>query len=55
MQAGLLEDRPPGSTVRDAVLTDAELTERQKQMLIEIYESFRKEIGRAPSLAGEAS
>ena len=29
--------------VRDAVLTDPELTERQKQMLIEIYESFRKE------------
>jgi hypothetical protein len=29
--------------VRDAVLSDLELTERQKQMLIEIYESFRKE------------
>jgi transcriptional regulator with XRE-family HTH domain len=43
VQAGLLEDRPPGSAVRDAVLTDPELTERQKQMLIEIYESFRKE------------
>jgi transcriptional regulator with XRE-family HTH domain len=43
VQAGLLEDRPPGSVVREAVLTDEELTERQKQMLIEIYESFRKE------------
>ncbi len=43
VQAGFLEDRPPGSVVRDAVLTDPELTERQKQMLIEIYESFRKE------------
>jgi len=43
VQAGLLEDRPPGSVVREAVLTDDELTERQKQMLIEIYESFRKE------------
>jgi transcriptional regulator with XRE-family HTH domain len=43
VQAGFLEDRAPGSVVRDAVLTDAELTERQKQMLIEIYESFRKE------------
>src|SRR5246500_1715770 len=41
VQAGLLEDRPPGSVVREAVLTDQELTERQKQMLIEIYESFR--------------
>jgi transcriptional regulator with XRE-family HTH domain len=43
VQAGLLEDRVPGSVVREAVLTDQELTERQKQMLIEIYESFRKE------------
>jgi transcriptional regulator with XRE-family HTH domain len=43
VQAGFLEDRAPGSIVREAVLTDAELTERQKQMLIEIYESFRKE------------
>ena len=43
VQAGFLEDRPPGSMVRDAVLSDLELSERQKQMLIEIYESFRKE------------
>ncbi len=43
VQAGFLEDRPPGSAVRESVLTDAELTERQKQMLIEIYDSFRRE------------
>jgi transcriptional regulator with XRE-family HTH domain len=43
VQAGFLEDRPPGAGVRDAVLTDPELTERQKQMLLEVYESFRKE------------
>jgi transcriptional regulator with XRE-family HTH domain len=43
VQAGFLEDRPPGSVVREAVLTDRELTERQKQMLIEIYDSFRRE------------
>jgi transcriptional regulator with XRE-family HTH domain len=42
-QAGMLEDRPEGTGVRDAVLADAELTERQKQVLIELYESFRKE------------
>ncbi len=53
VQAGFLEDRPPGSLVRDAVLTDAELTERQKQMLIEIYESFRKETMIARAEAGE--
>jgi transcriptional regulator with XRE-family HTH domain len=52
VQAGLLEDRPPGSAVRDAVLTDPELTERQKQMLIEIYESFRKETA-TTVMAGE--
>jgi len=43
VQAGFLEDRPPGLGVRDAVLADPELTERQKQMLLEVYESFRKE------------
>jgi transcriptional regulator with XRE-family HTH domain len=47
VQAGFLDDRPPGSLVREAVLTDADLTERQKQMLIEIYESFRKETAMA--------
>jgi transcriptional regulator with XRE-family HTH domain len=54
VQAGFLEDRPPGSVVRDAVLTDDELTERQKQMLIEIYESFRKETvtARASGVSG---
>jgi transcriptional regulator with XRE-family HTH domain len=53
VQAGFLEDRPPGSVVRESVLTDPELTERQKQMLIEIYESFRKEtaIARGSSVA----
>jgi hypothetical protein len=29
--------------VRSALLADPELSERQKQVLIEIYESFRKE------------
>jgi transcriptional regulator with XRE-family HTH domain len=47
VQAGFLEDRPPGSMVRDAVMTDPELTQRQRQMLIEIYESFRKETAAA--------
>jgi transcriptional regulator with XRE-family HTH domain len=53
VQAGFLEDRPPGSVVRDAVLTDVELTERQKQMLIEIYESFRKETAMSRAQPGE--
>jgi transcriptional regulator with XRE-family HTH domain len=53
VQAGFLEDRPPGSVVREAVLTDPDLTERQKQMLIEIYQSFRKETAIARADAGE--
>ncbi len=53
VQAGFLEDRAPGSVVRDAVLTDPELTERQKQMLIEVYESFRKETAVARAEAAE--
>src|SRR5258708_21074067 len=53
VQAGFLEDRPPGSVVREAVLTDPELTERQKQMLIEVYESFRRETAMARAEAGE--
>ncbi|HEV2255594.1 MAG TPA: helix-turn-helix transcriptional regulator [Streptosporangiaceae bacterium] len=43
VQAGILEDRPTDTGVRSALLADAELSERQKQVLIEIYESFRKE------------
>jgi len=52
VQAGFLDDKSPGSAVRDAVLTDPELSERQKQMLIEIYESFRKE---SAAVAGQGS
>ena len=49
VQAGILEDRRPDSGVRAAVLADPELTERQKQVLLEIYESFRREL--APGLS----
>src|SRR5689334_22510124 len=45
VQAGILEDRQPDSGVRSALLADPELSERQKQVLIEIYESFRRENG----------
>jgi transcriptional regulator with XRE-family HTH domain len=45
VQAGILEDRQADSGVRTALLADPELTERQKQVLIEIYESFRRENG----------
>jgi transcriptional regulator with XRE-family HTH domain len=51
VQAGILEDRPGDSGVRSALLTDPQLTERQKQVLIEIYESFRKESQPTPPKA----
>jgi transcriptional regulator with XRE-family HTH domain len=42
VQAGIL-DVPKGGPVVDAVRADDALTERQKQVLLDIYESFRRE------------
>ncbi|MCW0214806.1 MAG: helix-turn-helix domain-containing protein [Pseudonocardia sp.] len=42
VKAGILEERPL-SVVTDAVLSDDTLTERQKQVLLDIYQSFRRE------------
>ncbi|MBB1031213.1 helix-turn-helix transcriptional regulator [Dietzia sp. SLG310A2-38A2] len=39
-RAGILELKE-GSPVRDAILTAPDLTERQREVLVEIYESFR--------------
>ncbi|WP_229676046.1 helix-turn-helix domain-containing protein [Hoyosella rhizosphaerae] len=39
VRAGILEQRE-SSPVNDAVLADAVLTERQKQVILEIYNSF---------------
>src|SRR5690242_1134735 len=43
VQAGILDERVGDATVVAAILGDAVLTERQKQVLLEIYESFRRE------------
>ncbi|MEW9528816.1 helix-turn-helix domain-containing protein [Microbispora sp. NPDC049125] len=43
VQAGLMEDREPHSDVLTAIRADVTLTGRQRQVLIDIYESFRKE------------
>jgi transcriptional regulator with XRE-family HTH domain len=51
VQAGILEDRPADSGVRSALLADPELSERQKQVLLEIYESFRRENAAAAEAA----
>ncbi|HEY3907018.1 MAG TPA: helix-turn-helix transcriptional regulator [Streptosporangiaceae bacterium] len=53
VQAGILDDKPGETTVADAIMADAELTERQKQMLIDIYESFRKEVAEAVAAGSE--
>jgi transcriptional regulator with XRE-family HTH domain len=43
VQAGILEEREGDTDVPGAILRDEWITERQKQVLIEIYDSFRKE------------
>ncbi|GAB3652299.1 helix-turn-helix transcriptional regulator [Actinocorallia lasiicapitis] len=43
VQAGILTDRDSDSDVQSAVRADLALTERQKQVLLDIYDSFRKE------------
>lgn len=42
VQAGIL-DVPTGGPVPDAIRADADLSERQKQVLLDVYESFRRE------------
>ena len=42
VRAGILEDRPQ-SAFRDALLGDPLLTERQRQVLFDIYDSFCRE------------
>jgi hypothetical protein len=39
VRAGILEPSDP-SEVRDAIVTDTAITERQKQVLLDIYTSF---------------
>src|SRR3954470_23698742 len=43
VQAGILDERYGDSDVPSAVLSDPGITERQKQVLLEIYDSFRRE------------
>ncbi|MGB9378670.1 MAG: helix-turn-helix transcriptional regulator [Mycobacteriales bacterium] len=43
VQAGMLDERLSGSEVSQAIHTDLQLSERQKQVLLEIYDSFCKE------------
>lgn len=49
VRAGILEERP-ASAVVEAVHSDPTLTGRQKQVLLEVYQSFRREsAGQSPT------
>jgi transcriptional regulator with XRE-family HTH domain len=46
VQAGILDERDRDEVeTRAAILADPSINERQKQVLLQIYESFRKENG----------
>ena len=55
VRAGILEDRPGSAELVSAVLADPVLTERQKNVLIEIYQSFCRENGNEPAAAASAA
>ncbi|GAA1345526.1 helix-turn-helix domain-containing protein [Saccharothrix algeriensis] len=42
VEAGILEQRE-GGALADAIVAAPDLTERQKQVLLDVYESFRRE------------
>ena len=43
VQSGILDERIAGTEVSEAVMADPHLHERQKQVLLDIYDSFRRE------------
>jgi transcriptional regulator with XRE-family HTH domain len=53
IHAGILDERTGDTEVVTAVLGDVVLSERQKQVLLEIYESFRRENAVRASPAGD--
>jgi transcriptional regulator with XRE-family HTH domain len=63
VKAGMLDDRKGAEDVVATILADRSITERQKQVLAQIYTSFREETERsraarrrrAPEAAGEVS
>ena len=52
VRAGFLDDREGGPGVTEAIGADPDLTARQKQVLAEIYESFRNETRAAAGPSG---
>jgi transcriptional regulator with XRE-family HTH domain len=43
VQAGILEERHDAGDVATVIRADSTITDRQKRMLLDVYDSFRKE------------
>jgi transcriptional regulator with XRE-family HTH domain len=54
VRAGFLELRQGNAELVAAVLADPELSERQKQVLLDVYESFRRENSTSAGNAADA-
>jgi transcriptional regulator with XRE-family HTH domain len=54
IRAGILESREGDPELIAAILADEGLGERQKQVLVDIYESFRRENAQITAGAGDA-
>jgi transcriptional regulator with XRE-family HTH domain len=46
VQAGILDDRKDREDLTDAILADRGLTERQRQVLVQVYRSFKEDTER---------
>ena len=55
VRAGILEDRGTTSDVVGAVLADEGIDDRQKRVLLDIYESFRSEYGASSAARRQVS
>ena len=55
VHAGILEQRETDTDVPAAILRDEAISERQKQVLLQIYDSFRKENEPAVEAEGAAA
>ena len=48
VRAGILEQRDDAAGLEDAIARDVTLSERQKQVLVEVYRSFRRQSAGEP-------
>lgn len=55
VRAGILEEREGGADVVESVMCDTSITERQKQVLLEVYRSFKGPETSVPGAAAKPS